>query len=371
MCLVEDMTPKQRLLTTLQGVQPDRVPILEFPFNLDLYDAFLGYRPQRNSGRERYNGRDAVQVSTEIGLDGVVVFDSAAKGFRPEWLDTQRYRDEWGVTFQTDPASWPLDAPVVAAVEGTAELLGYQGPDPWAPGRAGDVEAALEEAKGRIAVVGCIDGPFTRPWFIAGFERFMLLCHDAPEIVDHLIRVCTDFAIISGKRLVQSGADALLIADDLGHKTGPFLSLKHFRRYILPPLQREVHELKKLGVPILLHSDGDINSYLEDLVDAGIDGLNPLQRTANMDLASVKAHYGDRITLIGNIDASRTLPYGTAAQIEREVIEALRVAAPGGRYVLSTDHSLHGGIPVQNVMTMIETAHRFGRYPLSLPERRQ
>ena len=199
----------------------------------------------------------------------------------------------------------------------------------------------------------------------------MLLCHDAPEVVQHLVQVCTDFAIISGKRLAQAGADGLLIADDLGHKIGPFLSLKHFRRYILPPLRREVRELKILGVPILLHSDGDINSYLEDLVDAGIDGLNPLQRTANMDLASVKAHCGDRISLIGNIDASRTLPYGTAAQIEQEVIEALRVAAPGGRYVLSTDHSLHGGIPAQNVMTMIETAHRFGRYPLSLPRRRQ
>jgi len=256
-------------------------------------------------------------------------------------------------------------------VEGTPELLGYQGPDPRAPGRTREVEAALEEAKGRIAVVGCIDGPFTRPWFIAGFERFMLLCHDAPEVVQHLVQVCTDFAIITGKRLAHAGADALLIADDLGHKTGPFLSLEHFRRFVLPELRREVNELKGLGVPVLLHSDGDINSYLEDLVDAGIDGLNPLQRTANMDLASVKAHYGDRITLIGNIDASRTLPYGTAAQIEREVIEALRVAAPGGRYVLSTDHSLHGGIPVQNVMTMIETAHRFGRYPLSLPERRQ
>jgi uroporphyrinogen decarboxylase len=364
MCPVEDMMPKQRLLTTLKGVQPDRVPILEFPFNLDLYETFLGYRPQT------YNGRDATRLAMKIGLDGVVVFDSPAHSYQPEWVHTQRYMDEWGVTFQTDPASWPLDAPVVAAVEGTAELLGYQGPDPWAPGRTRDVEAALEEAKGRIAVVGCIDGPFMRPWFIAGFERFMLLCHDAPEVVQHLVQVCTDFAIITGKRLAQAGADALLIADDLGHKTGPFLSLEHFRCYILPPLRREVCELKKLGVPILLHSDGDINSYLEDLVDTGIDGLNPLQRTANMDLATVKRLYGDRISLVGNIDASRTLPYGTAAQIEQEVIEALRVAAPGGRYVLSTDHSLHGGIPVQNIITMIETAYRFGRYPLNLPEGR-
>jgi uroporphyrinogen decarboxylase len=85
-----------------------------------------------------------------------------------------------------------------------------------------------------------------------------------------------------------------------------------------------------------------------------------------MDLAKVKAAHGDRICLIGNINASETLPYGSAEEIEREVIAALRIAAPGGGYVLCSDHSLHCGIPVSNVMAMLDAARRYGRYPLNL-----
>jgi len=79
-----------------------------------------------------------------------------------------------------------------------------------------------------------------------------------------------------------------------------------------------------------------------------------------MGLAQVKAACGDRICLIGNINASETLPYGSAEEIEREVIAALNVAAPGGGYILASDHSLHCGIPVSNIMTMIHTARRYG-----------
>jgi len=356
--MMHEMTSRERLLCAMRGGQPDRVPLFEWPFSLELYDTFLGYRPAS------YNGQDAARVGLKIGLDGIAVADSAATGYEPDWIDGKRYRDEWGVLRQVDPAAWPLDAPIGPAVETLEALLAYEGPDPWAPGRTKELENALEEAKGRMAIVGCIDGPFTRPWFIAGMERFMLLCYDAPDIIEHLIEVCTDFAIIQGRRLVEAGADALIIADDLGHKTGPFLSLRQFHRYVLPEFRREMDELKKLDVPIILHSCGDVNLYLPDLVDAGIDGLNPLQRTAGMDLEQVKKTYGNQICLVGNINASETLPYGSPEEVEQEVIEALRVAAPGGGYVMASDHSLHCGIPVPNIMTMIETTRRCGQYPI-------
>lgn len=354
------MNPRERLLCAMRGGVPDQVPIFEWPFNLDLYDTLLGRRPTA------YNGRDAACVGLALGLDGIPVADSAAADYRPAWIDARRYRDEWGVLRQTDPAAWPLDAPIGPAAATLDDLLRYEGPDPWAPGRTAELEAALAVADGRLAVVGCIDGPFTRPWFIAGMERFMLLCYDAPEIVERLIAICTNFAIIQGQRLVEAGADALVIADDLGHKTGGFLSLTHFRRFVLPQFQREMRELRRLGVPIILHSCGDVNLYLPDLVDAGIDGLNPLQRTAGMDLARVKAAYGDRICLVGNINASETLPYGSADDVEAEVLAALRTAAPGGRYIMATDHSLHGGIPVANIRTLIDCTRRYGRYPLNI-----
>lgn len=347
------LSPRQRLLTALRGGQPDRVPIFDWPFSPPLYAAYLGFRPAS------YNGRDAARLALALGLDGVPAPDSSPDGYVPAWLDDRRYRDEWGVLRQVDPAAWPLNAPIGPA-EGA--LADYAGPDPWAAGRERDVQDAAAIAGGEIAVIGAIDGPFSRPWMIAGMERFMLLCYDAPPVVEHLVRLCTDFAIVTGQRLAAAGADALIIADDFGYNSGPFLSLAHFRRYILPELRRELAALRPLGLPILLHSCGNVSLYLDDLATTDIAGLNPLQRTAGMDLAAIKARYGRRWSLIGNIDASRTLPFGTPAEVEQEVIATLQVGAPGGGYVLCSDHSLHSGIPVENVRAMLEAGRRYGAY---------
>jgi len=348
---------RQRLLTALRGGQPDRVPIFDWPFNQALYEALLGYRPAT------YNGRDAARLALALGLDGVAALDSSPAGFEPAWLDAVRYRDEWGVLHQVDPAAWPLNAPIGPAAEALDALANYEGPDPWAAGRARDVADAVAVAGGQIGVIAAIDGPFSRPWMIAGMERFFLLCHDEPQVVRHLVRVCTDFAIATGRQLAAAGADALIIADDFGYNSGPFLSLRQFRAYILPEFEREMDALRPLGIPLLLHSCGNINLYLDDLVAAGIQGLNPLQRTADMDLGRVKARYGTRLCLIGNIDASRTLPYATPDEVRDEVCETLRIGAAGGGYVLCSDHSLHGGIPVHNALAMIEAGREYGAYP--------
>lgn len=202
------MTPRERLLSALEGGQPDRVRIFEWPFNLDLYETYLGYRPQA------YNGRDAARVAMKIGLDGVSLFVSSADDHKDIWIDARQYRDEWGVLRQKDPAAWPLDAPIGEVIGGFEALANYKGPDLRAKGRTRDLRQALEEAKGRMALIVAIEGPLSMSTQIAGPERFMLLCYYSPELVDHLAQVCTDFGIVTGQRAVNVGADALIIADD-------------------------------------------------------------------------------------------------------------------------------------------------------------
>jgi len=117
---------------------------------------------------------------------------------------------------------------------------------------------------------------------------------------------------------------------------------------------------------VILHSDGNLNAILDDIVQLKIAALNPLQRSAQMDLARIKARYGDRLCLIGNLSTTTTLAHGTPEEVERETLECLRDGAPGGRYIFAPDHSYHSGIPVANIWRALETAKKYGAYPLDM-----
>lgn len=162
------------------------------------------------------------------------------------------------------------------------------------------------------------------------------------------------------RQCVAAGAHAVWIAEDLGDSMRCFMSLDHFHRHYLPYLAELVDSVASLGVPVVLHSDGQITGYLPDLTQTRFAALHPLQRTAGMDLGWVKRNYGQRLCLIGNVDSSRTLPYGTPADVAAEARQAMDIAAPGGGYVLASDHSIHDGIPVENTIELFRVGREYG-----------
>jgi uroporphyrinogen decarboxylase len=172
--------------------------------------------------------------------------------------------------------------------------------------------------------------------------------------------IAVSFAKAAAERMAKAGVDGMFISEDLGASAGGLLCPAHFQAVFQPALGEVVGHIKSLGLPVLFHSCGRIYDYLDDLLALGIDAIHPLQRTAGMDLATVKARYGKSLCLMGNIDSSRTLPYGTLEQIEAEVREAIHIAAPGGGYILASDHSLHDGIPVKSILHMFDAARRYG-----------
>ena len=123
------------------------------------------------------------------------------------------------------------------------------------------------------------------------------------------------------------------------------MSPTHLREFFIPPFRKLVQGLKSLGKPVIMHNDGQIWDVLDDLVDTGINGFHPVERAAGMDLAKVKQRYAGRLCPIGNVDNKITMSTGTPAQIEAEVRECLAIGKAGGSYILSTDHSIHDGMP--------------------------
>jgi uroporphyrinogen decarboxylase len=357
------MRPKDRFLAALKRQPVDRVPLYDFLFQKPLFQELIGRTP------DAYNARDAMDLTMAMGLDGVWIPYGCYSGWSPEKLAERVYKDEWGTTFQKDDASWPIDAPIAFPLKIRGDLRHYSPPDPLAEGRLDEISTAVamnaELGENAVAVLGGVNGPLTVTWFLIGYENLCMSLYDDPGFLEDLVEIAVDFDVKAINRMAKAGVDAMILADDYGASAQGLLKPQQFKAIYKPGLKKIIDCIKANNLPVFLHCCGRVYDYLDDLVEIGIEAYHPVQRTAGMDLATVKKKYGDRICLVGNIDSSRTLPFGTPEQIEAETLEALRIAAPGYGYILGSDHSLHDGIPVENIRLMFEVARKHGVYSAS------
>ena len=350
------MTRKERFLTALRNQVADRVPMTDFLFQQPLYEALIGRRP------EAYNARDAVELALALDHDGVWLPFGGFSGYKPEFLAENVYRDEWGTVYRKDAASWPIDSPIDYPIKTRDDLKRYVPPDPTLPGRDAGIRTAVAMANDDIALLGGVAGPVTTLWLLMGYENICFALYDDPDLIHDICRIAVDFSKEAARRSVEAGCVGMWVSEDLGDSKSGFFSLEQYREFFFQPLNELVETVASLGVPALLHSCGQISMYLDDLATTKLASIHPLQRTAGMDLAAIKRQYGGRFCICGNIDSSRTLPYGTPDDVIAEVREAITVAAPGGGYILASDHSLHDGIPVENAVALFEAGARYGRY---------
>lgn len=349
------MTPRDRFLTALGGGTPDRIPRFDFLFQEPLYEALIGHRPGS------YNGVDALALARKLNMDGIWVPLAGFQGYSPEWIDARTYRDEWGITYVRSEASWPIDSPVRHPIADRQDFEGYVCPDPTLPGRDEDLKktVALNATEEPLAITCGIQGPLTTAWLLMGFENISYALYDDPALLESVFAMSNDFFKKAAKIASECGIDGIWISEDLGDSNSVFFRKDLYRKHIYPYLVDLCDYVDSLGLPGLLHSCGNINEYLDLLAETKIRSIHPLQRTAGMDIGKVKAVYGKRFCIIGNIDSSRTLPYGDEDAVRAEVADAISKAGPGGGYIVASDHSLHDGISVENILAMFSEAGKY------------
>ena len=354
------MKPKERFMTALSLGQPDKVPIHDFIFSKPVFEEVLGLK------METYDAGPIVRCSTKLGFDAAVISVGGYAGVKPANIGENQYIDEWGTTYQNNETSWPIDAPVDYPIKNREDYRNWVPPDPSGPERVSPLKEAIGCNDGEIALLGNVLGPFTCTGMLMGYESLALAFYDDPELVASLLDEGAKFSTACGKAMFEAGADALSIADDLAYAGGLFVSPEMMGSMVLPVIRRMVDEFHGLGAKVLLHCDGNINQILPEVVATGIDALHPIERKAHMDIGQVKRDHGSELCIFGNVNASTTLPFGTFEEIEEEVKECLRIAGPGGGYVIGSDHSISQGIPVKNALHFFETIHKYRDYPINL-----
>ncbi len=341
------MNGRERMLTAVRRGQPDRVPIFEIVVDTKVINAIVP-------------GGDLPAFVEKLDLDAI----SAGPYYQTQPLANDCYRDEWGITYHADAEMYgsPLDGPI----HSPNDLRHYTPPDPEAPERLGVLPEYVRRFKGRRAISWHQREAFMTTALLAGLERFMILIYDEPALVQRMVDMVVDVHVALARRAVRAGAEIVTLGDDYAGRIGPLVSPTVFRRFFLPGIKRVVQAVHEEGALCVKHSDGNIWPLMDGFVEAGFDGINPIEPVAGMDLAEVKRRYGDRLSIIGNVDCGYILSHASLAEVVADVKRCLRDGAPGGGFVLSSSNSLHSSVRPQNYLAMVEAGKRYGAYPLDM-----
>ncbi|HJN14644.1 MAG TPA: uroporphyrinogen decarboxylase family protein, partial [Armatimonadota bacterium] len=203
---------------------------------------------------------------------------------------------------------------------------------------------------------------------VTGLQLFCEAMHEAPGDVGRVLDAYSEAHRVQARIYADHRlAPAYQVSCDVGGKSGTLFSPDYLRREAFPRLKREIEPLKQAGIKVIVHSDGDIAEILDDLLAIGVDGINPLEVSAGMDLAAVRKRYGRNLVLVGNVDAAYALPFGGPAEVEADVKRCLRDAADGGGYFLDTSAGeIMASVPVENVLAMFDAVREHGQYPIRM-----
>jgi len=335
----------ERFMTALRREQPDRVPLWELIVNRPVIEALHG----------DISYLDFCEVED---LDGICCFED----YRREPLDDLHWRDEWGIIWGT--AGHGIGYPVEHPVKSEADLDKLIPPDPDADHRLVMLEAAVRRFKGEKAIVFLGHDAFEFPANLRGMDNLLMDYALNPELAHRVARVVVDYKKRVLERALELGADVALTGDDYAYRHAPMMSPAHFREFILPYFKEIVDLAHAHGKPFIKHTDGNIWPILEMMVEAGIDGIDPLEPLAGMDIGEVKERYGDRLVLCGNVDCSVVLTRASTQEVVEAVKETLAKAAVGGGHIMASSNSIHPAVKPENYVAMLEATREFGVYPL-------
>ena len=300
----------ERVNAALTGRMPDRVPVVEFVVDPKVAFALAP------------GARDVAEACDRIGLDGV----GCGAAFRRVREDNERFIDEWGVQYMSGPQV--VAHPVRGPITSKDDLHRWTPPDPDASFRLETLRANVARFKGRRAILFHHRAAFMWSAYLVGIDRLLELFYDDPEFVQELFGKVYAVNERIVRNAVRAGAEVVVLGDDYASNHGTLFSPAMFREFVLPYLRRMVNAIHEEGALAIKHSDGNIRILLDDIVAAGADGLNPIEPVPGMDLAEIKAEYGRRICLVGNIDCGKLLSHGTPQAVKAAAVSYTHLTLP-------------------------------------------
>lgn len=381
------MKGKNRVLMALNHQEPDRVPLdigvgRACSITITAYENLAKYLGVDIDTAEPAN-------KTGLGLRTAHVedkmFEKLGVNLRPihlkessKWTldineeeDSYWFVDEWGCKYRMPKGGFYYD--MVEFPLSKIDLDDYVWPDPSDPGRFEGIEETAEcyinNSDSVLVYPECLGNGFLQMGaHLFGFERWFTMLATDTYTVEKFLNRYLELKIHFWDAVLTKLGDRISVVcegDDLGTQKGPWISLNMYRK-LIKPMQGTLfsHIKKRSNAKIFYHSCGSVYNFIPDLIEIGVDILNPIQYTASqMNLPILKKEFGkDLVFWGGGIDTQEILPFGKEQEIIDEVKKNIEYLAPGGGFIFAAVHDIQDDVPPQNIVTMIEALELYGKY---------
>ena len=359
------MKHRDRVLMALNHEQADRCP-MQISFTPEFASRLrLDMLKQDGEAHNPLGGGNTYELERTLGEDMLMTSIGWANCY---YQEAGNYTDEWGIGWKqceyttrfgrgsyTEMATHPLAE--------DAALDTYRPPDPTRPELYEDAARTLRDFQDEFWIVGVtVTTIFECAWALRGLEQTLMDFALNPEIAERILDIPYHYHLTAAKRLVQMGVDMVWTGDDVGGQNAMIISPACWRKFLKPRMANFIAELKAINphVKIAYHSDGRITPIIPELIEIGVDVLNPIQ-PASMDPAEIKRQFGKNLCFWGSIDEQHTLPFGTPEEVRQEVEERLKTMGRNGGLIQAPTHHVQLDTPMENFWAMqkaiIETTY--------------
>lgn len=357
------MEPRERMLTALSRKIPDRVP-----------NGFEGFNREALKIFKVKTGSD--DWFEYFNVDYRFVHSSPTKKVvrDPRKIYTHFHKNlpdsatinEWGTVIV--PGSNPAFdhyIPPLTYVNFVEEIEGYPLPDLFQDYHYEGLKENTEKIKQKeLAAVGAMACTiFEVAWQIRGFNELMIDFSVNEKVATCLLDRITELRCYQAKKFAEAGVDILILGDDIGMQDRMMMAPEMWRKWLKPRLKEIIESALSIKPDtfIFYHSDGYIEPVIADLIEIGVNVLNPVQPGC-MNPAKLKKEYGDRLAFWGTIGTQTTMPFGEPEDVKKEVKERMETVGEGGGLVIAPSHSIEPEVPWENVLAFFEAVREYGTY---------
>jgi len=373
-----NMTHKERALAALNHQETDRIPIdfgstISTTIIMPAYEnlkRYLGFQHQTQFMVPRAQTvipDDQVLDRFDVDFCGIRLGNFRGGNYRE--LDSTTVMDAWGITWKKAEGGHfiNVNGPFQNAEPKLDLLEDHIWPNPDEPGLYEGLReraAHFRRTTDRAIILDLPLGILHQCEFLRGFGEFLMDLLINPEFAIRMMDRAADiWTQITQNALnaVGKNVDIVSWADDLSSQEAPLFSPKIYRDLVKPRHRRMIQAIKSAAdVKIHYHTCGAVYDLIGDLIDIGVDALNPLQVSArNMDPARLKKEFGKRLSFWGGMDTHRLLPFGNPSEVRKEVRKMIDLMGKGGGYILATVHNIQAEVPPENIVAMFEEARSY------------